>query len=418
MAEKSGKIVVLDSNETDVFIFLVGNHDLKSADQCLPWIHGIRFCLSLRSSVASTEKDIDTRLTKAWTAINRLSMIWKSDLTDKMKRSFFQAVVASILLYGCTTWTLTKRLEKKLDGNYTRMLRAILNKSWRQHPTRHQQYSHLPPITKTIQVRWTRHAGHCWRSRDKLISDVLLWTPTHGRAKAGRPARTYIQQLCEDTGCCPEDLPEAMNDREKWQERVRDIRATSTRHQLYSHLPPIMKTIQVRWTRHAGQCWRSRDKLISDVLLWTPERVKDIRATSTRHQLYSHLPPIMKTIQVRWTRHAGQCWRSRDKLISDVLLWTPRHGRAKADDRHEHTFSNYVRIRDVVQKTCLRRWTIGKSGERGSGISVLPARHDDDDDDLIKDILKVELKIELGHLLKQCDRNIWHKLTLPSWHGL
>ena len=103
----------------------------------------------------------------------------------------------------------------------------ILNKSWQQHPTRHQLYGHLPPITKTIQVRRTRHAGHCWRSRDELIRDVLLWIPTHGRAKAGRPARTYIQQLCEDTGCCPEDLPRAMNDREEWRERVRDIRATS-----------------------------------------------------------------------------------------------------------------------------------------------------------------------------------------------
>ena len=78
------------------------------------------------------------------------------DLTDKMKRSFFQAAVTSILLYGCTTWTLTKRLEK-LDGNYTRMLRAILNKSWQQHLTRHQLYGHLPPISKTIQVRRTRH---------------------------------------------------------------------------------------------------------------------------------------------------------------------------------------------------------------------------------------------------------------------
>ena len=107
------------------------------------------------------------------------------------------------------------------------MLRAILNKSWRQHPTRHRLYGHLPPITKTIQVRRTRHAGHCWRSRDELKSDVLLWAPTHGHAKAGRLARTYIQQLCEDTGCCPEDLPEAMNDREKWRERVRDIPATS-----------------------------------------------------------------------------------------------------------------------------------------------------------------------------------------------
>ncbi len=135
----------------------------------------------------SIVKDIDTRLTKAWTAINRLSIIWKSDLTDKMKRSFFQAAVTLILLYGCTTWTLTKRLEKK-------MLRAILNKSWWQHPTRHQLYGHLPPITKTIQVRRARHAGHCWRCRDELISNVLLWTPTYGRAKAGRPARTYIQQ--------------------------------------------------------------------------------------------------------------------------------------------------------------------------------------------------------------------------------
>ena len=77
----------------------------------------------------STETDINTRLAKAWTAINRLLVIWKSDLTDEIKRSFFQAAVVSILLYGYTTWTLTKRMEKKLDGNYIRMLQAILHKS-------------------------------------------------------------------------------------------------------------------------------------------------------------------------------------------------------------------------------------------------------------------------------------------------
>ena len=110
----------------------------------------------------------------------------------------------------------------------SRMLRAILNKSWRKHPTKPQLYGHLPPITKTIQVRRTRHAGHCWRSRNELISDVLLWTPTYDWAKAGRPAQTYIQQLCEDAGCSPEDLPEPMKDREKWRERIRDIRAGGT----------------------------------------------------------------------------------------------------------------------------------------------------------------------------------------------
>ena len=182
----------------------------------------------LGNSVSSTEKDIDTRLTKTWTAIDKPSIIWKSDPTDKRKCSFFHAAVVSILLYRCTTWTLTKRLEKKLDGNYTRMLPEILNKSRGQHPTRHQLYGHLPPITKTIQARRTRHAGHCWRSRDDLISDVLLWTPTYGRGEARRPVRTYIQQLCEDTGCSSEDLSEAMNNREKWRERVRDIRAGGT----------------------------------------------------------------------------------------------------------------------------------------------------------------------------------------------
>ena len=182
----------------------------------------------LGSSVSSTETDIDTRLAKAWTTINRLSVIWKSDITDKIKRNFFQASAVSILLYGCTTWTLTKRMEKKFDGNYTKMLWGILNKSWRQHPTKQQLYGYLPPITKTIKIRRTRHAGHCWRSRGEFISDVIPYTPSHSRAKAGQPAWTYIQQLCVDTGCSPEDLSGAMNSREGWRERIRDIPADGT----------------------------------------------------------------------------------------------------------------------------------------------------------------------------------------------
>ena len=139
-----------------------------------------------------------------------------------MKRSFFQATIVSILLYGCTTWTLTKWLKKKLDGNYTRMLRAILNKSWWQHPTRHQLYGHLPPIMKTIQVRRTRHAGEA-----RTISSVM----------------------------------------------------------------------------------------------------------------YSYGPPHM--------------------------------AKQKQDDQLEHTYSSYVRIRDVALKTCQKRWMIGRSSERGSGIMMM-----------------------------------------------
>ena len=164
--------------------------------------------------------DINTRLARAWTANDSLSVIWKSDLTDKIKRSFFfQAAVLSILLYGCTTWTLTKRMEQKLDSNYTRMLRAVLSKSWWQHPTRQQLYRYLPLITKTVYVRWTRHTGGSWRSKDELISGVLLWTPSHGWTKIGRPTRTYIQQLCAYTGSSLDELPGAIDDRDGWWER-------------------------------------------------------------------------------------------------------------------------------------------------------------------------------------------------------
>ena len=158
-------------------------------------------------------------LAKAWTAIDRLSIIWKSDLSDKTKHSFFQAVVVSILPYGCTTWTLTKRIEKKawweLHQNFMSYMKQILE------ATSHKTASVRPPIShlKAIQIRRTRHAGHCWRSKDKLISDVHQWTLSHRRANVRRPARTYQQQLCIDTSS------EAIDDRDEWrggEERERD----------------------------------------------------------------------------------------------------------------------------------------------------------------------------------------------------
>ena len=174
------------------------------------------------SSVSSTETNINTRLEKAWTAIDILSVIRKSDPTDKIKFSFFQAAVMSILLYGCTRWTLTRRMVKRPNGNYTRMLRAKLNKSWRQHPPKQQLYGNLPPITK-IKLD-EPDGGTLLENKDEVIRDVVLWPSLHGRAKAEQ-TRTYIQQLCADTECSPEHLPEGMDDREGRRERLRDIRA-------------------------------------------------------------------------------------------------------------------------------------------------------------------------------------------------
>ena len=181
---------------------------------------------NLVSSVSSTETDIDTRLAKPWTAIDRLSVIWESDLTYKMKRGFFQVAIVSILLYGCTTWTLTKRMEKKLNGNYTRIMRAILNKSWRQHPTKQQLYSHLPSITKTIKVRRTKHAGEVGTSSwvmyyfgplhmDEQMQDALFET-------------TYSSSV--------QIWDVAIDDREMWQETLRNIRADNATWWWYKYI--------------------------------------------------------------------------------------------------------------------------------------------------------------------------------------
>ena len=122
----------------------------------------------LGSYIASIEKDVKVRLAKAWTALNGMNKIWKSTLPDKLKRNCFRATVESVLVYGATTWTLTKTLEKQLNGAYTRMLRAALNKPWQDHPTRSELYGDLPLLSDTIRKQRLRFAGHCWRNKNGL----------------------------------------------------------------------------------------------------------------------------------------------------------------------------------------------------------------------------------------------------------
>ena len=144
------------------------------------------------------ENDINTKLANAWTATNRLLVIWKSDVSNKIKCNFSKK---RSYPYYCRDALHACRLSvsrKKLDGNSTVILRVILKKSWKQHPSKRQLYGHQPPISKTIQIWRTRHAGHCLRSKGEPTSDVLLWTHSRGRAGIGRPAITYLKQLCTD----------------------------------------------------------------------------------------------------------------------------------------------------------------------------------------------------------------------------
>ena len=98
---------------------------------------------------------------------------------------------------------------------------------------------------------------------------------------------------------------------------------------------------------------------------------KSWRQHPTKHELYGHLPPITKTIQVRRTRNAGTAGEAGTSS-SVMYSYGPQHmAELKQDDQLEHTYSSYVRIRDVALKTCQRRWMTGRSGERGSGIELI-----------------------------------------------
>ena len=136
----------------------------------------------------------------------------------------------------------------------------ISNKSWKQHRTKQQMYGLLTPIPKNIQVRRTRHTAPYWRKEDESISEFHLWSPTHGHASVDQPARTYIHQLCVNTGCNFEDLPEAMEDTEGWRKKERK-REREKEREYESGKSELCPIFLVR------RCWVNTN-ICSTVLKW------------------------------------------------------------------------------------------------------------------------------------------------------
>ena len=148
----------------------------------------------LSSHISSTESYVNICIHKGCTAVDKLTTIWKSNLFDKMKQEFFQAVAMTVLLYGCTTGILTKSLKKKLNGNHKRMLRAVLKKSCKQHPTKKQLYCYLPPISQTIQSKTNTVRGVRINAQTTFSYGFL-----HGHTNVSQAAKSYIHQLCANT---------------------------------------------------------------------------------------------------------------------------------------------------------------------------------------------------------------------------
>ena len=155
-------------------------------------------------SIDSSEKYVKIRKTQVWITYHQMRNIWNSKLSRKFKIRLMIscniATVESVLLYGCETWTLTNSLLKKMDGTNTQILRMVLNIHWTNKIKNETLYGTIERLSNTIRRRRLKFAGHCLRREDEVVSDLVMWQPTHGTRRRGRPPDSYIKTLERDTG--------------------------------------------------------------------------------------------------------------------------------------------------------------------------------------------------------------------------
>ena len=181
---------------------------------------------SKAGACAANKQDFEIRKAMAWSACNKLKLIWSSNLSRFLKIRLFRATVESVLLYNSETWTINKTMQRKIDGCYTRMLRMALNISWKTKTSNVDLYQKLTPVSQTIRERRLRLSGHLVRHNEELAHNLVLWEPTGGRRNRGRQPVSYTDVLKQDTGLeSIDELKTAMLDRNDWKKRIKLSRA-------------------------------------------------------------------------------------------------------------------------------------------------------------------------------------------------
>jgi len=223
--ESAAEIIGLHINEKKTEYVVYNQKESDIVSQNGNYLKRVEDFKYLGSWINTSEKDISTRIGLAWAAANKMDVIWKSNLNIKLKIRFFRSTVESVLVYGAECWTLTKEMERRIDGTYTRLLRKVQNVSWREHRTNESLYGDLGPITGVIKTRRLGFMGHVWRrDQAEALHQLLLWEPAHGRRTRGRPRATFLDRVCMDTNLRKDELAKAMLDRVEWRSVVRAVR--------------------------------------------------------------------------------------------------------------------------------------------------------------------------------------------------
>ena len=212
----------LNESKTECMPVNIRTHiEMKTlANNTLKYVDDYKY---LGSHIRNSEKDFNTRKGMAWAACNNMDKIWKSKLDRTIKIKIFRVTIEPILLYGSETWTLSAKQHARLDGCYTRLLRRVLNLSWKKHPTLATLYGNLPKISVLAKRRRVQFAGHCARASNELVSSFVLWK--HPLSQRRSRKLTFPDTISRDTNISKEDLLTAMTDRVFWKSVVNSISA-------------------------------------------------------------------------------------------------------------------------------------------------------------------------------------------------
>ena len=191
----------------------------------------------LGSWLLNCEKDFASRRELAWKASIRLVKIWKSkEISREVKVNLFHACVESTLFYNAGTWTMTKTLEKKIDGAYTKLLRYALGYSWKDKISNRLLYDNLPRGSQVVQKLRLRLAGHCYRATDQPVSQLLFWDHSllsGAGCNRGGMKPNFARSLLKEVGSLAyskgyevvdvTDVQNLMCDRDTWRNLIRSI---------------------------------------------------------------------------------------------------------------------------------------------------------------------------------------------------
>lgn len=139
-------------------------------------------------------------------------------------RKLFDSLILSVLLYGCETWTLTRRTEDLINSFATPCYRIILNIRRIGRVTNQAvlQQMNRSSLIQTVRTRQLRTLGHWIRATQLPISRYALYKPERGRNRRGRPCLNFCRYIAAITGMPIGDLLEIAVEREDWRRRVVD----------------------------------------------------------------------------------------------------------------------------------------------------------------------------------------------------